>query len=128
MLEAEAAELKSMVEGKTLCSIIQAACASENGVNIKMLKAALAAGPDPNERDPKYGLTPLVMATLLGDINAVQILLDAGAKAFANAVVMMIRLDPDTLDFEEDGMEPIIGKDGKVELKHASSVRYFATS
>lgn len=84
-----------------------------------MLNAALTAGVDPNVIDPKYGLNPLVMATLLGDIKAVEVLLDAGARAFGNSVGMRIRLDDETHDFDDEEEPQDVGKDGKVEFRHS---------
>lgn len=39
----------------------------------------LQAGSNPNQPDPSFGATPLSWATLLGDAQAVQLLLDSGA-------------------------------------------------
>ncbi len=45
------------------------------------VEKALAAGANPNERDPEFGVPPLGWAALLGDARAAATLLDKGADA-----------------------------------------------
>ena len=98
---------------------MQLACTPDTDPIHPMLQAALSAGCDPNAIDPQYGLTPLVMATVVGDIQAVEMLMDAGAHAFTTPVGMRIRLDEETHDFEEFEEDQDVGTDGKLEYHHS---------